>query len=1387
LAFKLGYELAWCHGAGRILSRASDADGCVAYKARIHSRLNTSIAMNLTTFFRVLILAALIFFGGRLGHLLSVPPGYASPLWPPAGIALAALLIWGRQLWPGVWLGSLLINIWIGIAAGSPLDTGVVVSAACIATGSTLQALVAVWLSHRYLGKEIPRLDSSRESFTFIALTGPLACMIAPGIGVASLVALGLIPFQAAPFSWWNWWIGDSLGSAILPPLIFCLFAHPRTFWSPRRLTVMLPLGTTLMVLMVAFFMVKHVEKSRIQLEFDVRAATIEKTLSIHIDRLMSGSFAVRDLFLSSNEVDRREFSAISKSVMERFPEIQALEWLPLVKRDQLEAFEQAARKEGYKDFRIVEKSVDGKLVPVLPRDEYFPVFFLEPFGGNEKAFGLDSTSNPLSREAKEIARQTGKPSVSQRLDLIQETGHYHAVLISIPVFAYDPSSMHPPLRGFVTGVVRPGYLIDHAVHGLDLEGMHIQLLDLDAPEQERELYSTADNHSSATDTTLHPLQNDFALANHTWQITITPDQEFGIQHGSSLPWSTLIGGLLFTCLLSTYLLTTTGSIAHTRQLIDDRTRDLQQSETKLRTIIDSEPECVKLLAMDGTLIDMNSAGLDMIEADSLDQVAGQQLLNLVLPQYRNAFVTISQQVFEGKSGTLQFEIKGLKGGHRWLDTHVVPLRDAHGKITALLGLTRDITDRKHAEEKLRLSARLFDETHEGITITNADGIIIDVNPTFTKITGYTREEAIGNKPSMLKSGRQTPEFFAAMWKSLVEEGHWKGEIWNRKKNGVIYAELLTISALRDEQGTTVNYVGLFSDITQIKQQQQTLEQMAHYDALTQLPNRVLFADRFNQAIARARRDKTQLAVCYIDLDGFKQINDSFGHEAGDFLLVEVADRIKRALREEDTVSRLGGDEFALLLGDITSLEQCEQAIDRIHQSIAEPYMINGYTAAIAASSGVTMYPQDDSDPDTLLRHADQAMYQAKLQGRNCFYFFDPTQDQQVQRHRNQLHVIEDAFGRNEFCLYYQPKVNLHSGEVIGAEALIRWKHPEQGILPPSEFLPAIADTHLENLFGNWVIEEAMNQLDQWQDAGLNLQVSINISPKHLQSPGFYAELDAALARHPKINSRKLELEVLESNVVEDIDIVSRVIDDCFNQLGVPFALDDFGTGYSSLTHMRRLQTSTVKIDQSFVRDMVDDPDDFSIVEGVIGLSKAFRREIIAEGVETIAHGLILMSMDCEFGQGYAIARPMPPEQLPGWIANWRPFEAWKQLDIDNLDRGTAQKLILRVELDQWLQRMDENLHSDSDNLPWPPLNFKKSHLGRWIAGARHNAHIDQEWLSNLSDAHERLCLIGYDLRQKHQSDQRKQARAGLRSLQSSFQAVVTILDRLPAMAAFRF
>lgn len=680
--------------------------------------------------------------------------------------------------------------------------------------------------------------------------------------------------------------------------------------------------------------------------------------------------------------------------------------------------------------------------------------------------------------------------------------------------------------------------------------------------------------------------------------------------------------------------------------------------------------------------------------------------------------------------------------------------------------LLHDISERKYAEDKLQLSARVFSDAHEGIIITDVNAAIIDVNAAFSTITGYSKEEVLGKNPSLLKSGRQNGDFYKAMWQALVKDGHWQGEIWNRKKSGELFAELLTISALRDKNNKIIHYTGLFSDITESKKQQQELEQLAHYDPLTQLPNRALFVDRFNQAIAYSKRTEEPLAVCYLDLDGFKQVNDNFGHEAGDELLIEVARRITAKLRESDTVCRLGGDEFVMLLENLQSPQQCEDTLKRIHSALAEPFAMGGRDIRISASSGITIYPLDKNEPDILLRHADQAMYKAKQAGRNCYRFHQElpinqlfSQSAQFSRYQDGVDEVQKALLNNQFCLHYQPKVNLKTGEVLGVEALMRWQHPQRGLLLPNEFLPIIENTTLEMDVSNWVVRQAFQQLQNWLEQGLKLQISINVSPRFLQWQNFLVMLESVLNDYPEISSRQIELEVLESSVLEDMSSVAEVLRQCFYQYGVSCALDDFGTGYSSLTHLRHLTIGTVKIDQTFVRNMIANPDDQSIVESVIGLAKAFKREVIAEGVETLDDGIFLINLGCSLAQGNVIAKPMPAEEVPAWVRGYKNPPIWQQQADSKRNTLQKQLLLLGIQQQHWLRRIQEIQQSPvKDSLSWPILIPKKTHLGKWLLRCQLNKTLEPLPLQQLQQSLAQQCKLAMLLRQHYQEEDAKEA-----------------------------
>ncbi|HEX6735370.1 MAG TPA: EAL domain-containing protein [Azonexus sp.] len=473
------------------------------------------------------------------------------------------------------------------------------------------------------------------------------------------------------------------------------------------------------------------------------------------------------------------------------------------------------------------------------------------------------------------------------------------------------------------------------------------------------------------------------------------------------------------------------------------------------------------------------------------------------------------------------------------------------------------------------------------------------------------------------------------------------------------------------------------TDITRLVADGLRLQRQAHYDALTGLPNRTLLADRLQIALAQAKRRGESLAVCLMDLDGFKPVNDTLGHKAGDQLLQEVAHRLQQTLRREDTAARTGGDEFALLIGGLKATGEVERTVQRLLQAIAAPVLINGQAVRISASIGVTLYPGDVFDADQLLRHADQAMYLAKNEGKNRYHLFDPAIASQARAKQGLLRKIEEALAHGQFTLHYQPKVDCRKGCVAGLEALIRWDHPVLGLRAPGEFLPLIEHDDLIIRLGEWVLSRTLDQMQAWDAAGLVIPVSINISARHFLRSNFPQHLSRMLSHYPASLLQRLEVEIVETAALEDINLASELIRE-FREHGISFALDDFGTGYSSLVHLKRLAVSTLKIDQTFVRDMLDDPGDLAIVQGIIGLANAFQETVVAEGVESIEQILMLLELGCDVMQGYGIARPMPAERVAGWLTGFQADPRWQAAGGYPLRRD-FELLLMEVAHRHWL------------------------------------------------------------------------------------------------------
>ena len=714
-------------------------------------------------------------------------------------------------------------------------------------------------------------------------------------------------------------------------------------------------------------------------------------------------------------------------------------------------------------------------------------------------------------------------------------------------------------------------------------------------------------------------------------------------------------------------------------------------------------------------------------------------------------------------------------GTVQWIRWEVVPWREGDGSIGGIILFAEDITKHREIDQRLRLAASMFTHAREGITITDPDGTILEVNDMFTKITGYEREEVLGKNPRILRSGVQADEFYTNMWRSLINEGQWSGEIWNRSKNGETYAETLNINAVRDAEGKILQYVALFSDITQLKKHEQELEHLTYYDVLTSLPNRALLADRLQQAMAQANRRKQFFAVAYLDLDGFKGINDQHGRDAGDRLLTSLAFDMKCALREGDTLARLGGDEFVAVILDLDDAAACVPVLDQLLGAACERVQVGDFSLSVSASIGVSFFPQSEvADPDLLLRQADQAMYQAKLAGGNRYHIFDPEHDQNVRGRHENLEHIRRAIAAQEFVLFYQPKVNMRTGKVVGLEALIRWQHPERGLLPPGMFLPVIEDHPLAIELGEWVIESALTQMDKWRSAGLDIPVSVNVGALQLQQPNFVDRLTLLLAAHPESKPFSLEIEVLETSALQDVAQTSQVLNAC-RGIGVLFALDDFGTGYSSLTYLKRLPASILKIDQSFVCDMLEDPENLNILEGILSLASAFHRQVVAEGVETVEHGLMLLQLGCEVAQGYGIARPMPAADVHAWISNWKPDARWSK--APSIHSGNKALLYACVEHRAWLAAFEAHLMGKRHAPPvMDPLQCR---FGKWLDTEKRAGRGHEPGCRGIDVAHERFHALAGEILQSQQQGKNARGLGKLAELHSMCDQFLTEMETI--------
>ena len=634
--------------------------------------------------------------------------------------------------------------------------------------------------------------------------------------------------------------------------------------------------------------------------------------------------------------------------------------------------------------------------------------------------------------------------------------------------------------------------------------------------------------------------------------------------------------------------------------------------------VVSANRRCEELFGYTSGQLAGGRAGMVFPGAEESEGVAG---VDLVGGQY----VTEERQ-YRRADGTMFW---CLVSGYA-----IEPLRAQEGSIWVFA----DVTERKLAEEKLRLSATVLEHIADGVMVIGLDGRIVAINPAFTQITGYTESEALGRDWTLNRSTRHDIMFYQRMWADLAEGGFWRGEIWKTRKNGELYLEWLTVSAVRDNAGEVTHHACVFSDITKVKESQDKLDHMAHHDPLTALPNRLLFHDRLQHALLRAARDGEQLAILFIDLDRFKNVNDTLGHHVGDELLKQVARALSVHLREGDTLARLGGDEFIVLLEDIDGSAGAGLVAAKLVAMFEQPFMVSSYELFVTGSVGISMYPADAVDLNMLIRNADVAMYQAKARGRNGYQFYAPSMTGEGAARLRLETMLRRSIEKDEIFLNYQPQVEIDSGRLIGVEALVRWNNPELGLVPPVRFIPLAEDTGFINQLGKWVLYESCRQMIRWQEAGLYVpKIAVNLSVKQFER-GSIVSMVADILKETGLAPHRLQLEVTESVIMNTGDALVFIND--LHAIGVGLAIDDFGTGYSSLAYLKQLPVQTLKIDRSFIKDISTDSNDEAIAIAIIQLGKSLNLSVIAEGVETEDQAAFLLRHGCNRAQGYLYSRP---------------------------------------------------------------------------------------------------------------------------------------------------
>ncbi|WP_341676363.1 EAL domain-containing protein [Niveibacterium sp. SC-1] len=1276
---------------------------------------------------------------GWLALHIAPPPGFASPLFPSAGVALAVVLIDGRRGLLAVLLGAAALHFLYMDLAGP--GWGLALTITC---GAVLQAWAGAWLLKRDARWPAPP-DDTRPVLRWVAVAA-LSAAINASIVVPVMGLVGLLPLADLPYSWWNWWTGDAVGVLVMTPLLLALDPASPQPWRRDRLGMAVPLVVAGggLVLFLTFF--SRWEEERVGARFNRDASEVTENLRERVTTALSALEATALFFENSEDVSREEFLRFTQPWLTRSPDILAFGSVAPVASDELGAFEALEQTKGFAEFHVRERLASGELVAPASGGPYHIISMIAPETLNRPALGVNVASVPVAWAALSRTLRDGGATATAAFRLSQQKRGELGIVV------------YRRLQGTEQSATPGG---SHAVFiSLQLarlmavgEGL-LALCVTDVGERPVQALHRPATCADGPSTTRYRYKEMLDIAGRSWELALVPTPAYlGAVRGLSL-WLMPGFALLASALLTAFLLSARGRTRRVEELVALRTAEFQASERRLADILENTRLAAVLLDTEGVVRYANPFVCALL-GQTRESLVGRDWFDTAMPaSEQQPQRTLFTAAMHGDpfDATRENLIVDATGGRHLFAWHRTVLRDEQGRIAGLASIGEDVSARRRAEAEREAAAATLAaaiaQSPSGIVVVEAADLrvrmanrrVLDMvrNPGAAEQGSPVLSELMEGwtllNPDGSACALEDAPLVRAVSRGEVTEAR---ELIARDANGRETWLSVNAAPVRSREGEIIAGILVFNDITELKDQQLRLQRLAHYDPLTRLPNRALLADRLEQAIARSRRSGEEFAVAYLDLDGFKEVNDRLGHDAGDVLLVEIAERLRSVLRGEDTVARLGGDEFVLLLSNAGPPGEWRVAVERMLARIVEPVSLEGEAITVSASVGVTLFPDDDAPPEVLLRHADQAMYLAKQAGRNRFHRFDPEHDRRARDWQAQHARLEQALNDGELDLLYQPRVDLVSGRIESVEALVRWRHPQRGMVSPAEFLPIAEGTTLINSIGKWVIRAAVRQAAQWARAGIEISVGVNIAPEQLQDEGFMPELEAVLAQYPELPPGRIEFEIVESAALADIQLASRIINSCA-ELGVRFALDDFGTGYSSLAYFRRLPAQVLKIDQSFIRDMLHDPEDLAIVEGVIGLARVFQRTVVAEGVETALHGALLLSLGCERAQGYGIARPMPAGALPGWIAAWRPDPIWSR-DLRRVDPEDIPLLAAEVEHQNWVDRLSAEIASSETSQPLSLLDARSCRLGVWLGSPRAQHYAAHPALAEVRRLHEAM------------------------------------------------